>query len=163
MPTPQHLWWPSSCFSQWEWLQGSGPEVLQGDTPAAHHHQLGPPGPTSDPSPHLSTVLVQVGKVRHLVGGPVPDHLAPASGHSTAPIQPQPGLGRGGHPPAPQSTAQAPPQPAPQSQQSGPSPAAAGAPVEERVKQLAWAGRRGPGGGPEGHPRFEARAPPEWQ
>lgn len=65
---------PSSQVAQFLFVRGSGSTArgqrsFTGDRLAAQCHRLGPPGPTSDPSPHLSTALVQVGKARHLVGG----------------------------------------------------------------------------------------------
>lgn len=73
---------------------------------------------------------------------------------------PQPGTACAGQlPTGPASLAQLPPHPAPQSQQSSPHPSSSGL-LSGAVKQLALAGRRGPGGEPEGHPQFEARAPP---
>lgn len=42
-----------------------------------------------------------------------------------------------------------------------PSPSGGGAPAEEAVKLLALAGRRGPGGEPEGRPGLEAQALPD--
>lgn len=145
---------------------GIGPEILHWEHMAAHPHQLSPPGPTSDPSPQLSTALVQMGKVRHLVVGSLLTTRVTCSWslqcpHSATALCCTQDLvathqSQRAHPccyhthlPIPSKVA--------------PSPSGGGAPAEEAVKLLALAGRQGPGGEPEGRPGLEARALPEWQ
>lgn len=143
---------------------GIGPEILHWEHMAAHPHQLSPPGPTSDPSPQLGAALVQMGKVEALGGRLTSDHPSalqlvtpvPPLSHSTL-LHPGPG----GHPPVPMSTPLLLPHSSPHSQQSGSFSKWCGAPAEEAVKLLALAGRRGPGGEPEGRPGLEAQALPD--
>lgn len=119
MPTPHHLRWNSSFSASERSPRAQGQRPSTRDTPAAQPNGLDPPGPTSQPSPQLSTAQAGSG---HLVeclfwtpgNLPVVTSLPPF-GHST-PTSPWPGS----HAPVPTSMAQLLPHPAPQSQQSSP-------------------------------------------
>lgn len=97
------------------------------------------------------------------MGGPLLTAWTPAGGHSPAPTRPQPtAQPRARWPPTSPSkhspAAATPGSPVPTKRPL--LQAAARAPAEAMVKQLALVSRRGPGGERGGRPGLEARAPP---
>lgn len=86
MPTPRHLSETALVSASERSPRAQGQRPFTGDTSAAQPIGLDPPGPTSHPSPHLSTV--QAGKVRYLAGCLFLPAWEPASGHFTAPTWP---------------------------------------------------------------------------